>query len=129
MPGERVNDPVSATARLLASSSLLVLDNCEQVVAGTARLVEELLARAPALRIIVASRQPLGIGGEQVWRVPGLAIEKGGEGTAEPDARGNGGAADGARASAVALFYRRASESAGTAAIDAPGAREGGRDL
>ena len=39
MPGEPVNDPAAATSRLLASPSLLVLDNCEQVVAGAARLV------------------------------------------------------------------------------------------
>jgi predicted ATPase len=77
MPGEQVNDPTAATARLLAATSLLVLDNCEQVIAGAARLVADLLARAPALRVIVTSRQPVGIPGEQVWRVPGLAVHNG----------------------------------------------------
>jgi predicted ATPase/DNA-binding CsgD family transcriptional regulator len=114
MPGEQVNDPTAATARLLAASSLLVLDNCEQIIAGAARLVADLLARAPALRVIVTSRQPLGIPGEQVWRVSGLAVQNGA--SAEPgDADSDG---------AVALFVRRAQESASTFAIDAPGARE-----
>ncbi len=101
MPGEQLNDPAAASARLLSSTSLLVVDNCEQVVAGAARVVAELLARAPALRVIVTSRQPLGIAGEQVWRVPGLATD-----------------------GAVALFARRAQESAGGFAMDAAGVRE-----
>ena len=101
MPGEQLNDPAAAVARLVSSSSLLVLDNCDQVVAGVARLVADLLARAPALRVIVTSRQPLGIGGEQVWRVPGLAID-----------------------GAVALFARRAQESAGGLDLEATGVRE-----
>jgi predicted ATPase/DNA-binding CsgD family transcriptional regulator len=108
MPGEPVNDPAAAAARLLGSPSLLVVDNCEQVVAGAARLVAELLARAPALRVIVTSRQPLGISGEQVWRVPGLAID------------GDG---------AVALFARRAKESVDGFAVDAPGVRETVADI
>ena len=101
MPGEQLNDPAAAVARLVSSSSLLVLDNCDQVVAGVARLVADLLARAPALRVIVTSRQPLGIGGEQVWRVPGLAID-----------------------GAVALFAHRAQESAGGLDLQATGVRE-----
>ncbi|MGZ4299000.1 MAG: tetratricopeptide repeat protein [Solirubrobacteraceae bacterium] len=119
MPGEQVNDPTAATARLLASAALLVLDNCEQVITGTARLVADLLARAPALRVIVTSRQSLGIPGEQVWRVSGLAVENGV--ALEPGADGSGDDAD---AGAVALFVRRARESASTFAIDAPGARD-----
>jgi len=118
MPGEQVNDPTAATARLLAATSLLVLDNCEQVIAGAARLVADLLARAPALRVILTSRQPAGIPGEQVWRVPGLAVRNGAGG--EPGADG-GDKGDGP---AVALFLRRARESASAFAIDAAGARE-----
>jgi predicted ATPase/DNA-binding CsgD family transcriptional regulator len=119
MPGEQVNDPTAATARLLASPSLIVLDNCEQIIAGAARLVADLLARAPALRVVVTSRQPLGIPGEQVWRVTGLAVES----RAGIDAIGNGGVDD-ADAGAVALFVRRAQESAATFAVDSPVARE-----
>jgi len=49
---------------------LLVLDNCEHVVASAAELVRTLLQRAPALRILATSREPLGVAGEHVWPVP-----------------------------------------------------------
>jgi predicted ATPase/DNA-binding CsgD family transcriptional regulator len=121
MPGEQVNDPTAATARLLASTSLLVLDNCEQIIAGAARLVADLLARVPTLRVIVTSRQPLGIPGEQVWRVTGLAVEA----AASIDAAGNGnGSGEDGDAGAVALFVRRAQESAATFTADSPDTRE-----
>ncbi len=51
---------------------LLVLDNCEQVLDGTARLVERLLHLAPKLRVLATSREPLGVEGEVTWRVPSL---------------------------------------------------------
>lgn len=44
---------------------LLVLDNCEQVVAAAAKLAEILLRACPRLRILATSREPLGIGGKQ----------------------------------------------------------------
>ena len=40
--------------------ALLVLDNCDRVVDGVAALVERLLAAAPALHVMVTSREPLG---------------------------------------------------------------------
>jgi predicted ATPase/DNA-binding CsgD family transcriptional regulator len=118
-------DPVpAALARKLPESTLLVLDNCEQVVDGCAELVVGLLERSQSLRIIATSRQPLGVPGEQVWRVPGLAI---GEGAAVADGHDGAGerigAAElgGADEGAVALFIERARE--GSTAFDphAPG--------
>lgn len=53
---------------------LLVLDNCEHVVAAVASLVEALLRACPELRILAASRESLGIGGEAVLRVPPLTV-------------------------------------------------------
>jgi predicted ATPase/DNA-binding CsgD family transcriptional regulator len=52
---------------------LLVLDNCEHLVLACAALCQPLLLGCPGLRILTTSRQPLGIGGEAVWRVPGLS--------------------------------------------------------
>ncbi len=75
VPDCAVVDPEAAIARRLAGSSLLVLDNCEQLEPGVAKLVLQLLARAPALRIIVTGCQPLGVAGEHVWQVPGLVVE------------------------------------------------------
>ncbi len=53
---------------------LLVLDNCEHLIDGCARLVERLLHGAPALRILATSREPLGLVGETIWRVPSLSV-------------------------------------------------------
>jgi non-specific serine/threonine protein kinase len=49
---------------------LLVLDNCEHLVDACAELAAGLLRTSTGLSILVTSREPLGIGGEFVWRVP-----------------------------------------------------------
>ena len=53
---------------------LLVLDNCEAVLAACAELVRPLLRECPRLRLLVTSREPLGLAGEVVYRVPPLAV-------------------------------------------------------
>ncbi|MFH9721805.1 AfsR/SARP family transcriptional regulator [Streptomyces sp. NPDC017254] len=45
---------------------LLLLDNCEHVVAAAAELADTLLARCPDLRVLATSREPLGVPGEVV---------------------------------------------------------------
>ena len=55
-------------AHLSDRNMLLVLDNFEQVTEGAA-VVEEFLSNAPPLRILVTSRIPLGIYGEQEYEV------------------------------------------------------------
>lgn len=52
---------------------LLVLDNCEQLLAGAA-LLADLLACAPGLRLLVTSRAPLRLAAEEVLAVDGLAL-------------------------------------------------------
>ncbi|TCO40932.1 putative ATPase [Kribbella antiqua] len=66
----------AAVERLAAvlGSRLLVLDNCEQVVAEVASLTDRLLAAAPGLRVLATSREPLGLAGEVVWSVPTLEV-------------------------------------------------------
>ena len=59
---------------LSVRESLLVLDNCEQVVAAMAELVETWLRDCPHLRILVTSREPLDIAGEALLPVPPLAV-------------------------------------------------------
>lgn len=117
LPGAQRNDPAAAIARQLTEPPLLVLDNCEQVGAGCAELVIELTARSPALRILVTSRQPLGIPGEYVRRVPGLAIEG-----APPPPTGSRASPDPGEG-AIALFMQRAREAAGTFRPEAAGTR------
>ena len=53
---------------------LLILDNCEHLVAGCAGLADTLLRACPELRILSTSREALGIGAERVWRVPALHV-------------------------------------------------------
>jgi predicted ATPase len=56
---------------LATRRTLLVLDNFEQVIDG-APVVADLLRAAPQLAVIVTSRAPLRVSGEQEYPVPGL---------------------------------------------------------
>ncbi|WP_197370011.1 ATP-binding protein, partial [Streptomyces clavuligerus] len=51
---------------------LLVLDNCEHLVAAAATLAERLLESCPGLTVLATSREPLGIPGELVRPVEPL---------------------------------------------------------
>lgn len=53
---------------------LLVLDNCEHLVSACAELADALLRRCPALRVIVTSREALGVSGETAWLIPPLSL-------------------------------------------------------
>ena len=82
-----------ALARFLQPRALLlVLDNFEHVLAG-APLVGDLLAAAPDLRVLVTSREPLQLYGEQEFPVPPLGL---------PDAAGE------PSGEALGLFVQRA---------------------
>ncbi|MCP2363677.1 putative ATPase [Nonomuraea thailandensis] len=60
-------DPVERlVAALAGQESLLVLDNCEHVVAEAAALARRLLAACPGLTIWATSREPLGLTGEHL---------------------------------------------------------------
>lgn len=54
-------------------SLLLVLDNCEHLLEDCARLSSLLLSRCPNLKIMATSREPLGIDGEVILRLPSLS--------------------------------------------------------
>src|SRR6476646_4179773 len=64
----------AVTDFLAARELLLVLDNCEHLVAATAELTDALLRAAPRLTILATSREPLRMPGEVIFRVPSLAI-------------------------------------------------------
>jgi predicted ATPase/class 3 adenylate cyclase len=73
---EQPGRPILATLReyIAQKHILLVLDNCEHLVAACARLADALLRTCPNLRILATSREPLGIAGETSWRVPPLSL-------------------------------------------------------
>ena len=75
---------------------LLVLDNCEHVVAASAELVDHLLNACPSVRVLATSREPFAIPGEHVFRVPPLGLAE----DDRPEAI--------QRSDAVALFVQRA---------------------
>ncbi|HEY2205553.1 MAG TPA: BTAD domain-containing putative transcriptional regulator [Pseudonocardia sp.] len=52
---------------------VVLLDNCEHLLDGCAALADTLLRAAPLLRVLATSRQALGVPGEVVWPVAGLA--------------------------------------------------------
>lgn len=53
---------------------LLILDNCEHLLAACARFASQLLRACPRLTILATSREALTIAGEQTYRVPSLAL-------------------------------------------------------
>jgi predicted ATPase/class 3 adenylate cyclase len=77
---------------------LLVLDNFEQII-DAAPVVGELLAAASQLTLLVTSREPLGIAGEQEFPVPPLRLPNGGARLEIEELRG---------VDSVALFLQRA---------------------
>ncbi|MEC3952836.1 BTAD domain-containing putative transcriptional regulator [Nocardia sp. CDC153] len=89
------------TARLIelldVGPAVLVLDNCEHVIAAAAALAEHLLDRLPQLRVLATSREPLAITGEALCHLGPLELPS--EST-DPDAA--------QRSSAVRLFLDRA---------------------
>ncbi|MFE4666974.1 ATP-binding protein [Streptomyces sp. NPDC056716] len=81
--------------------TLLVLDGIDAVHGECAALVRQLLTTVPALRLLVTSRRPLGLGDERVLEAGPLAV-------GSPDGRPGDGPA-------VGLFLRRAQALTGRA--------------
>jgi predicted ATPase len=96
----RGRPPLAAlTDYLGARAALLVLDNCEHLVAACAHLAETVLRACPHARILATGRETLGVAGETVWRVPSLEAPDPGRAEA-PDVL--------VRYPAVRLFVERA---------------------
>ncbi len=68
-------ETIEDLAALLSDrQALLLLDNCDRVVAGVAKVAERLLQTAPDLHIVATSREPLECRGEVLWRVDPLDL-------------------------------------------------------
>jgi len=57
------------TSALASRTALLVLDNCEHLIATAAIIADRILTRCPGVRILATSREPLNITGEALWTV------------------------------------------------------------
>jgi predicted ATPase/class 3 adenylate cyclase/DNA-binding CsgD family transcriptional regulator len=53
---------------------LVVLDNAEHVLGAAAKLADAMMRSCPRVCLLVTSREPLGISGEHVFRVPPLPV-------------------------------------------------------
>ena len=70
-----LDDPVQRLVAALAERrGLLILDNCEHVVAAAAELADRVLASCPGVRVLATSREPLRITGEALWPVASLPV-------------------------------------------------------
>ena len=82
--------PLETLAAVLRTRQLLlVLDNCEHVLAASVELAVALLHSCPDLTILATSREPLGVAGEAIYQVPPLAMGRQGnpgEGSPEDEA-------------------------------------------
>ena len=75
---------------------LIVLDNCEHLIDACAKTADALLRRCPRVHLVATSREPLGITGETIYRVPSLSLPAS-DGSVAPES-----------SDAVALFVDRA---------------------
>ena len=64
---------------LRSKTLLLVLDNCEHMIAACAELAQQILSRTSSVCILATSREPLALAGETVYPVSGLALPAQGE--------------------------------------------------
>ena len=80
---------------------LLILDNCEHLTDAAATLASEILRVCPQVSLLASSREPLGVSGEQVYRVPSLSLPDAQARTAESLSRCESAALFTARARSV----------------------------
>jgi predicted ATPase/class 3 adenylate cyclase len=66
--------PLSTLTDALRTRNLLiVLDNCEHLIAPVAQIASILLRQCPKVKIIASSREPMNIEGETLWPVSALS--------------------------------------------------------
>jgi predicted ATPase len=58
-----------------ARRMLLVLDTCDAELGATVQVVSRLLSGGNGVRVLATSREPFGLPGEVVWRIPPLSLE------------------------------------------------------
>jgi len=112
-PGTRLSESASrpdlrarTIAQLSERATLLVLDNCEQVVEGVAAWTADILESVPGVRVLATSRTPLAIAGESAYPLAPLASAH--DPSGDPSAGSARDAADQPLGDAVRLFLERA---------------------
>jgi predicted ATPase/class 3 adenylate cyclase len=95
-PGRPVLDTLLDA--LAPQDVLIVLDNCEHLIGACAKTADAIVRRCPRVHLVATSREPLGIGGETIYRVPTMSLP----------GPGDSGSSAAASSDAVALFVDRA---------------------
>jgi predicted ATPase/class 3 adenylate cyclase len=99
--GAKIDAELNAVDALVTAlegtQTLIILDNCEHVLAESAEAVSALLRAGNDVRVLATSREPLGLAGEMMSRVPPLSLPDGEKSPEEV-----------ARCEAVQLFVDRA---------------------
>ncbi|HVB50992.1 MAG TPA: adenylate/guanylate cyclase domain-containing protein [Acidimicrobiales bacterium] len=94
--------PLDTLLRALATQAvLIILDNCEHVIDACAKFADAVLRNCPKVHLLVTSREPLGVDGERVYRVPSMTLPG-----ADVETIADLGESD-----AVTLFFARAADS------------------
>jgi len=100
LEGFTARDPLDRlVAALDDRDQLLLLDNCEHLIAAAAHLAEQVLGACPGVRILATSREPLALTGEVLCPVGPLPLPPAGASAAEAS-----------RFGAVRLFADRAAQ-------------------
>jgi len=104
---ERPRQPLEETVleHLAARRFLLVLDNCEHLLAVVAAFTERLLATCPGAKVLATSRERLAVTGENLVAVPPLSLVA--------------GVADGVAGSEAALLFTERARAVGSDSIPA----------
>jgi predicted ATPase/DNA-binding winged helix-turn-helix (wHTH) protein len=115
MPLSTQSPPIEAAVSLLRGRDvLLLLDNAEHLLGATADLASAILRRCPRVRILVTSREALGVPGEATYWLGPLSVLPPSETLSARDAM---------RSDAVRLFVDRAADALGAYTLtdeDAP---------
>ncbi len=98
----------SLLVALAPQDVLIVLDNCEHLIGACAKAADAILRRCPRVHLLATSREPLGIGGEMIYRVPSLSLPGSGD-SGSPAAESS---------DAVALLVERAKEQGVVLSLD-----------
>jgi predicted ATPase len=75
--GSALEIGTAIVAAFSTKRSLIVVDNCEHLVAGVAELVGQLVSGCPKVVVVASGRERLGLQAERMYEVPPMAISDG----------------------------------------------------
>jgi len=105
--GDRDDDLESLIDHLRPRDALIVLDNCEQVVAQVSKVAARVRASCPRVTLLITSREVLHLEGEQVYRLGSLRPDAAAELFAQRAAAAAGGFDSNLHAATVTAICER----------------------